>query len=1590
MTTNIEKTSKDDLYRRIAEVLLREVINGKDLTTIMNGDKFFEILDSITQNKNQNLYIVHTKLKNDLITDQSFQNDECVDILNKNNQKLFQEIYQKIKKEFKFEIELHKYGKTFNKITKRWAYILYPDTFGSTNQPLLIKSSNKPPEKIKDKNFSLKNMKSIIIEEFSTTAKDWKADKTVNPVRISIQFEDINKKKRITDIYLYFKSLDSAREILELLLLMRMKFKSNESIIFKTLPVLCKNIESANKFQIMKKFIDVKNKILSKKIVLKSLNKHVNENYNNFQNFSMKICKNFLGNFLENLENKKKIISSGKFIFSPKFDILLSNFFKKEENNFSKFNTFNSLKIAKDTLRRFFLNKLKSKYPHKYLHKLPAAYAVSHNKPISDPNNKKIKFKIKKPILSGNFPKTKKNSIEQINLDNTKELTINTKNNEIIFGNQKNTFLNSEEILDINSVYLNLNEKGLYEENSIIINGNKKDSTKFFDFKLKTDFLTENNVTTQEEYIEPEFHCLKIDQSPYGQFYPKIIQIFHTNINLPLNYFKYLERINLNEENFHQNPAFKFSNPIQDFFFYISFNINNKFFARTKLTKGSLYENENLVIEFNNQLILNEEIFQNFKNFQMKISVNLIPAASLEYRENDFNNSIQDFKLENYIENLRPHEIAYCLLDAEKIKSRKNEFILYNNFSDMENENINKNNYIILNIFSDAQEMEKNKLTKLISKDFSIGQEIYYLNEYSKVDFDMILNNPNIPMDIKEKLYNVEFDNENNFLLRPNIENHQEFLINFCTDLSEEKILKILKNSKYKYLPICEKLIDMENLSKSNNMYLNKNFIKQENLTDNNYIYKLKKISKYSLCKIIGISYSNNILLKDLFIGKYFSVRILDLLTRKGRNTKELLNDADITENILFKHIQENPFSIYDFEDIDIKQTTHLFNHNWKLCLKFFNKTETTAFLYYLKELRRNANSLDYPRSIVDKKIDPKKLIFSIKNFKEEFKNLNILIEKIEFKKLFALTGKRKLQINLLRGSEINNQNRNLLEILKDNQNTQFSNSIMLSRDIENEYEILLNSKTTKISMPSALEFDREKLNSLKNQIFFDVNLDYNYKLFELNVIPKKDNIFTLEILFSHNDNSLLSMQDLFNFTCEADLKDVINGDLTAEFKRFPLISREDKKIIGMVDLKYWISDSSVSTLAKENQFNTLIDKRFSSFVKLKQDFKDSYGNIIPIEKINPNLFKRKILKILEKEIKTDVITAKARILSESNGEVKNKLNINLNNKGVLGHRFLSMGDLNNINTWAEMVPDQEYLKIRALKKCYIKDKKRFFYEVYSNQHWENYFKKKIIQNSAYEIPVEISPQDTEQNIKEILGNENYLIKIKKEINQTYLDIKNNFFLGVPKNLRLLVWETLLKTDNLCDLTIKNLQDRENSINFNQLTGKKEVYEYFLSHVKNKSKFNINFAAIDNDMNYLDRTDYSSDGNNHNFGGSSDFVNKKNLVLVNIKNICKAYFLWTDLNIISGLKDEQNKKKYIYFFGILKIIKTLLSVFEEENHVFWILIGLSQVIELFYQTNPLVSNQLNYEKIYIKISKVNNYKYYFIRNFFFIFLFQNS
>ena len=99
-------------------------------------------------------------------------------------------------------------------------------------------------------------------------------------------------------------------------------------------------------------------------------------------------------------------------------------------------------------------------------------------------------------------------------------------------------------------------------------------------------------------------------------------------------------------------------------------------------------------------------------------------------------------------------------------------------------------------------------------------------------------------------------------------------------------------------------------------------------------ITKTKSFKKYFMSEFLGIDEINEIYLKNYAIGEIKA----SLLGKDG-----------------ILQIQENMFSVYDFDKIDASSIENFKNYEWSIMLKFQDKNKMNIFLHFLKDFRRKA-----------------------------------------------------------------------------------------------------------------------------------------------------------------------------------------------------------------------------------------------------------------------------------------------------------------------------------------------------------------------------------------------------------------------------------------------------------------------------------------------------------------------------------------------------------------------------------------------------------------------------------------------------------
>ena len=284
--------------------------------------------------------------------------------------------------------------------------------------------------------------------------------------------------------------------------------------------------------------------------------------------------------------------------------------------------------------------------------------------------------------------------------------------------------------------------------------------------------------------------------------------------------------------------------------------------------------------------------------------------------------------------------------------------------------------------------------------------------------------------------------------------------------------------------------------------------------------------------------------------------------------------------------------------------------------------------------------------------------------------------------------------------------------------------------------------------------------------------------------------------------------------------------------------------------------------------------------------------------------------------------------------------------------------DLAN-NDWKNCIFNRAAYEFKYLKKFYVNYRRNFFYRKFAESEWRLFInslnsQKKIASFEVY-------------NIYHKLPNKQELHRLKSSRSTTWEQLNNLIYLGIPSPGRKILWEQLLEIDKLVEITkekIKNNKLQINEIEFvprdgesTMETSKRVIFEYLVN--KSCYIYNINFSLIDNDIGELNVQEYETQ--------SGEFKTIKT-----IRKIAKAFYLWAEYDIMIDKFTINNDtdKKFVYFYGLLPLIQKIIPITNEPYEAFWILIGISQIYELFYQSNPLFSNQNNFTKLLILVLKL--------------------
>ena len=436
-------------------------------------------------------------------------------------------------------------------------------------------------------------------------------------------------------------------------------------------------------------------------------------------------------------------------------------------------------------------------------------------------------------------------------------------------------------------------------------------------------------------------------------------------------------------------------------------------------------------------------------------------------------------------------------------------------------------------------------------------------------------------------------------------------------------------------------------------------------------------------------------------------------------------------------------------------------------------------------------------------------------------------------------------------------------------------------------------------------EINAEQFNSENQKIFFKT---------DNKEIPIRGNKLRINILLKGK-----SGRNNKEYFSQVDISKKVDYNVCPIY-----LNGNTEKIYGILVIDTWAPNIG-------NDFDYVFIKENKDYIT-KSEF---YGkDKIPLSHgfYEPNVFRRKILKIVsdnknkEKEIMNRYIKMEYAkdydIDDEKFDNVKRD-----NDPQHLEHSY---------NT---------YLGVQTLKNQKIEE----FFDFYAEKEWNLYIKDFLNNNGDF---IELGNLDS--NFQKLLNKKEDLFKNEGKGQK----LRELMYLSIPsKNGRKIIWETLLEIHKLFELTDEKIPNEEGigykSINgYNEEEKRKEnIYYQLLKKVKS-GDLNIIFSLIDNDVNYIQE----------NEDIDIDKINE-------IKFITKTFYLWTEKKISINEKKKEEDIRYVYFSGVLSIVKKLSSYFKPYE-TFWMLIGLSQFIDLFQQQNPFYMEDMNYLNLCVLVTKL--------------------
>ena len=1497
-----------NIKKQLSLELLNEIIKNQNISN-EEKEKIKDLIEKINEKKYYYCY-----------DDLSGSNADIIRFFEESEKIIERPLLIHLPEELDYDVEFYKIGKTCNGLKKRYA-VIKRGGFYSSKKPIIQMDRSK----LKDKTEYLPGSEVIIEtkDDQRRSQGEWSNKNKMYRIRINYSLvPGDDNPKNLRSFFLYFDDEYKMKEV-ELMLFGITLTEKYKKTIKKHLRDIDTTLTQGNSFYTILKILSVKNKIKKRKILFNIMDNSINGAVYGRLNIEKKLLKRLSLQRRETMRNnlieKKEPPKEPIFHAKPpekKFEKQFSDFMPLV-SNVSSLCGKKSYKNPKLRENKKSLNNLIENYKS-LKHEIPKEN-IQNNNELSDkgicfniPNGAKIK----RDNRFENEDEGMKNfKLLPESCNNSKFIYFNKNKPEIKFkndniendinesaNNEDNNILSGTNIYEISNVVLNSNiNMNEIEDNNLVIIGPKIDNNKEIRYKYKDDntlYSDPENLRLKKQTINL-FNKENIDGTTL-QIYQIRLDINKSKIDSFLQFLTGSINVEINSENLKEMVLFGYKIRLSNFK-----NIESPYVPPKN------YKDNICFAECNHQYFIPKDYFND--KTSLIIESFCIPKLAFSGKED----SIPEDKKGYIGKLLSPVIIGHSIINYKDIKEGKYKY-------EIEMNGIPEpNSFIILDGGKDV--INNINLKNFEGKDYSVGGDSYIEKTINKGFIDKAKNNPEIPEEIKNKYFNVCFDNENEneFIFRPNEDmDENDFIRDISNQISNEEIQIIKNNKKYTFLPYCEKYEDPITLKNSPNLKClseeQKNYIIQ-NYQQGDWIYKMPEIKVKLLSKNLGVSKSNNEISQLLYSTK----------------DKQSIPIKSINENNKneFIPISENNFNIFDLKDMHNMENFD--NFQWKTSIKFNNPLQMNSFLKLLILARQNINTKKKNENKADvfnsqklEEFDNQKI-----NGNEEIDSENRLsrgkiqnkcainVEFIDFREDFQLEkDPTLLEVIVFIEGQVG---KSIISYLCEPKYG-FENSLLTTneriKNIYNRYRNDNGKAGKKEYFPKKVKLSKDRFNKGQKKIILGEHLktqfDFNDKFI-------RNQSYEIDVTLNGRGD----------FYSPLDIKQIFNDQMCNKLELALYQKGDNTKIYGCIGIDlYELLDSDETFQERFEELNSKYLKKpillLKEQLKTDQDFQVENYHIGLYE---PNVYRRKILNFIHNEQNINVDP------TDMDNSTHNDLDIlyqKLFKKCVILPDRESFSSFKFFNIRKNFdLGQNSYMKRLGLKLLKVQRHEKFMQE-FREKEWDLYLN--LIKKG-------------EENLKGIdyfihIADKKILIKNKNEANKLH----NLVFTGIPSlEYRKVIYTTFLETGRLFEETRELLFQKYQ----NKFDSPQQIFNFFADQLfeNNKEETNLIFSLIDNDSTFI-----------------SSLANTSLEDVNSIKKIAKSFFIWSDLRI--GLKKKDDK--YVYFIGLLSITQKLRKYFQEDYFVFWLLIGLSQYMTHFHQQNPLFTDEMNYINIYGLVTKL--------------------